>query len=202
MDKSEKAIVGFHYRPALMRATAYYRVEPHTLTRLDAQGRRLWTQPWTDIAALRYAHTNALGYRMQRLDIELHSGPRRRLPLTTTIAQGPDDPDRIAFHALVSNIAHSLANKAPEIPVNLGEPPSARLWLFGIGMLGLIFSFSIILIALADGISTERAGAAAIPLIALIMLCGGLAVVFHPWRTRMQVPIGQFADQADQFIEL
>ncbi|WP_417206890.1 hypothetical protein [Antarctobacter sp.] len=142
----------------------------------------------TEIEAAVFVDMSVQFMRLRRLDLIGPSGPFR-IAINARRGLPPDDPDRAAHRALCQAVATRLAERAPDLPVRIGESGGLRRVWFGIGLLSLLTGLGIGAAALATGVRSDRLVGMAVPLAALAVFGGMLLHRYAPWRKQAEIPV-------------
>jgi hypothetical protein len=103
-----------------------------------------------------------------------------------------NDPDYIAYRAIVAAIAGRLAEISPDLPVTVSEYGRARKSIFIIGILSIGGSGGLAALTISGG-RAALLGEAFTPVALLSVLGLALAWGNAPWRPRVSVPVVAFA---------
>lgn len=172
----------FSFRPAPLRGPRDWRLEGGLLQGPDG------ACDLAQVTGARFVEMVVRGIRMRRLDL---SGPEGLTRIAINSAEGlpPGDPDRAAHRALCVAVCQRLAERAPDLPVTLGESGAIRRVWFGIGILSLLMGPGIGIAALSTGVSGDRLAAIVLPVAMLGLLGLYLMTSFNPWRKLPEVPV-------------
>ena len=168
------------FKPALLRGAQEWRIEG---TALDGPAGRI---DLNDVERAAFVDQAMKGHSFTRLD--LIEGDRTLSISITSPKTDDPDPDRQAFFALTLAVAQILKDRRPGIPVTIGEYGRSALIMFVIGVLSLLVGVGIGAVALASGLSGERLGAAAVPVLLLVAFGGMVAWARRPWKPALELP--------------
>ena len=167
------------FKPALLRAAQDWRLNG---TKLDGPGGHI---DLSNVEKAAFVDQAMKGHRFTRLDL-MESDRTLSISITSP-ASGVPDPDREEFFAVLLAVAQVLADRQPGLPVAIGEYGRTALIMFSIGVLSLLFGLGIGFAALASGLSGERLGAAAVPVLLLVAFGGTLGWARRPWKPALQI---------------
>ncbi|MDA7425381.1 hypothetical protein [Thalassococcus lentus] len=171
----------FRYKPALLQKAQDWTLDGTILHGPDGQ---------TDLRAatgLRLAERRFRGQLLRRLDIELPD-TTTRIALNISADTAPSDPDRAEHFALIHAVASTPAEHQPGLSVSIGEGDGARMAMFAIGVLAIVFGLGIPIAALMTGVSPDRMIEASVPILALSGFGIWVALTNAPWRARPSLP--------------
>lgn len=182
----------FSFKPAPMAARLDYETGPRGLVCRTADGAEKWRLDWRDVTAAAFVEHRARGHRLRRLDL-LAGGRRRSVGCTGAAADPAADPDAVAHLDLSAAILDRLAALDDGFLVTIGEYGRYRLTIFALGLVSVLGAVGIAGLAMATGVSPDRLGAGAAPI--LLLLASGVALVasHSPWRSPPQAPAALIA---------
>lgn len=172
----------FSFRPAPLRQAVEWRLDGDALEGPDG------SFDLSRIERATFVETPIRGMRMRRLDLGGTEGVCR-IAINSTRGLPPEDPDRAAHQDLCRAVAARLADRAPDLPVTIGERGAIRAIWFGLGVVSLLAGLGLGVGALASGLSGDRLIGAAVPLVLLTLLGGLLMSGCNPWRKPPQIPV-------------
>lgn len=172
----------FSFRPALLRGVADWQIAGHTLTGPDGDC------DLRSVTQLRWVNHMIVDSRMTRLDLIAPAGTTQ-IAINIGAAADEDDPDRTAHKALCSRVAQTLAGHNSALPVYLGESPGAQWAMFAVGLFTLAGGLGLAVAVGVSGLSSDRIGAVAMPVLLLIGLGAFIVKANGPWRKPVQISV-------------
>lgn len=172
----ERLTERFSFHPAPLRSAQDWALDGEMLQTPDG------TVDLRQVRSARLVEKAFRGTRMRRLDLMMDEGVHR-IALTIGISSGQEHPDRVAHLGLMRAVAGAMAQYCPDVTVEIGEGPRARMVMFAVGLLALAAAVGLGGAIIASGLSMDRMMAAALPLV--LMLALGVTVSYSswPWRT-------------------
>lgn len=187
----------FSYKPALLAARLDYHVGPGGLVCRAADGAEKWRLDWRDVTAAAFVEHKVKGNRFRRLDLRC-GGERRSISCTGGPGDPAADPDAAAHLDLAAAILDQLAALDDGLMVTVGEYGRSRLAIFGVGAASVLGGVGLAGLALATGVSSDRLGAGAVPVLLLLAMGAALMTTHAPWRRPPVVPAAPFAQALRQ----
>lgn len=186
----------FAFKPALLARRRWFSVDADQVSSGKDGQDADWRLDLNTVQAAVFVTHSLRGTQMWRLDLS-DGRMRRSISLTLGVGAAADDPDRMAFLALVGALGAALARTAPGLRVALGETGGLRWVWFLIGAFSFVASLGLIGLAVATGVSTEK----------LVVAGGGFGLIgllgvvimrsFWPWRAPPDMAVGDLAALTD-----
>lgn len=182
----------FAYKPALLARRLVFETDRSGVTCRTSDGAEKWRLDWDAVTAVSFVEFGARGMDMRRLDL---SADGRRLSVSCTAPAGEPaaDPDAAEHLRLAATMLDRLAECHPGFEVAIGEYGRSRLAIFAIGLLSALGAAIIGVLAVATGVSGDRAAVAAVPLVTMLLFGIVLMRSCWPWRARPRLPSATLA---------
>ncbi len=159
----------YQFKPAPLRDVMHFHLDDDNLRQLTRDGQAEWQLPLQDVQAVRYVHHRINGLSFWRLDIKARDGGLFRVSENQG-AEGISDPQA---QNLLQDLCLTLSKHHPDLQITIGEYGRARLAIFAIGIMSLIFALGLVAVALWTGLAPNRFVAASVPVL-LLLLFGGV----------------------------
>ena len=193
--KSPNAQVStFSFKPALLVGRVHYTLGHENLICTDKHGAEKWRLGWGNITKAGFVEHKVKASRMRRLDLMTgNRADKQSISYTSGLGDPAADPDGVAQLDLMAAILDRLAADDPAFQVSVGEYGRARVAIFAIGLATLAGAVGLMALVLATGVSQDRAAAASVPALMLVLLGAGLTYAYAPWRDVPQALASAFA---------
>ncbi|QIE46029.1 hypothetical protein G5B38_11115 [Pseudohalocynthiibacter aestuariivivens] len=179
-------------KPALLARRVSYEIAPTYVAQYAKDGTENWRTDFGDLTSLNFVLHTIGGNRMRRLDLVTNEG-RKSIALNLGIRVGRDDPDRVAIRQVHSAVADAVYAARPDIQVALGEQGAARIAMFVVGVMTLLFGIGMCIAMFVTNVSMDRAVGVAVPIGLMVVLGGFFAHKYAPWREAVTLSIQAFA---------
>ena len=175
----------FRYKPALLRGSLVWTLDGEVLRGPEGEF------DLSTVTGTRITETAVQSSLTRRLDLE-HPGGILQIGVT---GAGKGDPDMAVHADLMAAVFRVLAARDPEIPLVVGERGAARIAMFGIGVVAVLFAV-VMAIALVSGNGRSSAEA-----VSGIVVLGAFGLVLslrnRPWRALPSLPVAVGAVMAE-----
>lgn len=187
-----KPSIEYKFKPALLRSAKTYRVHAGQIEKLS-KGGKLQSLRIRDICKARYVSTSVREHRFRRLDLADNAGRKMRISITTARhASSTNDPDLNAFYQLMHCIGEQFHKQRPAQMIIIGETKNASWIMFSIGVLTVVGTVGLLILALLTGVSEQKLMKVSLPILGLVGFGIYVCISASPWKPRLRVSPLQF----------
>lgn len=179
------------FKPALLRGPVTYRIAPTCIAQLGDSDDAVWRVDYTDLTDLGFVTQRIARTRTERLDLFTKNG-KRTISINASYRTG-DDPQYLAFRNTLEQVSGAVNAARPDLMVTVGARGGARMTMFVIGVVTLLFALGFAGIVLSESGPSDRLGDVAAPLIAMLLFGGIISWTYRPGQKLVRLPIGAFA---------
>ncbi|MEB8387266.1 hypothetical protein OO012_08510 [Rhodobacteraceae bacterium KMM 6894] len=184
------------FKPALLASPVTYRIAPTHVAQLNRTGGEDWRIDYADLTDLGHVTQRIARTRTERLDLYTKDG-KRAISINASYRTG-NDPQYLAFRSVLGQVSDAMNAARPDLTVTFGARGGARMAMFAIGVVILLFAVVFAGIVLSESGPSDRMVDVAAPLIAMLLFGGFISWTYRPGQTLPHLPIGVFAATIQQ----
>ncbi|MEO1028772.1 MAG: hypothetical protein AAFX02_06895 [Pseudomonadota bacterium] len=147
---------------------------------------------YEDITSVRYINTSVNKYRFFQFHLTRSNGKPVYLNVNASQFSSPtNDPDVRTLYQLMGDLIGRLGAGTLE-EVEIGYNKRGRMIWFGMGLVTVLFSIGIFILALNTGVRSDKLRGGAIPLGMLLLFGVVMCAGSNPWAPPVRLPVADF----------
>ncbi|MDF1679097.1 hypothetical protein [Ponticaulis sp.] len=152
---------------------------------------------WVDLGSARYWTSRVKTVDFYGFELKDSAGESYSLSMTVPAGTGADNPFRAGYYGMLREICAVLKTARPDVKVDYGQPKTYAWIYFGTGVIAFLFAAVMGFLLLTE--VPDRMGAAAPPVVILLLFGAYLAWSFRPGRPTVQFSLDEMAAMSERY---
>ena len=152
---------------------------------------------WVDLSSARYWTSRVKTVDFYGFDLKDSVGDSYALNITVPVGMGADNSIRTGYYGMLRDICGVLKAARPDVKVDYGQPKTYAWIYFVIGVIAFLFAAVMGFLLLTE--VPDRMGAAAPPVVILLLFGAYLAWSFRPGRPSVQFSLDEMAAISERY---
>ncbi len=185
----------YEYAPAALSGNQTVHWDQDGL-RIDKDGNSKILR-WVDLSSARYWTSRVKTVDFYGFDLKDGNGDSYALNINVPIGMGADSSIRTGYYGMLHSVCVALKAARPDVKIDYGQPKTYAWIYFVIGVIAFLFAAVMGALLLID--KPDRMGAAAPPVIILLLFGAYLAWSFRPGRPTVQFSLDEMAAISERY---